>query len=130
MKSEGVSAHQRRTTESGNLGCTRSKSQERKTEEDGKKSDGEKMRKTEEEEANIGNEENLRRWKTNLDTACQGEQLLSGGFLDDFSFHIGYLDEGAVAKGRGQWKKTFSFGHCPNNGGGGSTHSRIFWPSF
>ena len=73
MKSEGVSAHQRRTTESGNLGCTRSKSQERKTEEDGKKSDGEKMRKTEEEEANIGNEENLRRWKTNLDTACQGE---------------------------------------------------------
>ena len=81
MKSEGVSAHQRRTTESGNLGCTRSKSQERKTEEDGKKSDGEKMRKTE-EEANIGNEENLRRWKTNLDTACQGEQLLSGGFLE------------------------------------------------
>ena len=82
MKSEGVSAHQRRTTDSGNLGCTRSKSQERKTEEDGKKSDGEKMRKTEEEEANIGNEENLRRWKTNLDTACQGKQLLSGGFLD------------------------------------------------
>ena len=27
-------------------------------------------------------------------------------------------------------KKTFSFGHCPNDGGGGSTHARIFWPSF
>ena len=26
-------------------------------------------------------------------------------------------------------KKTFSFGHCPNDGGG-STHARIFWPSF
>ena len=26
-------------------------------------------------------------------------------------------------------KKTFSFGHCPNEGGG-STHARIFWPSF
>ena len=32
-------------------------------------------------------------------------------------------------KGRGQLKKTFSFGHCPNKGGG-STHARIFWPSF
>ena len=28
------------------------------------------------------------------------------------------------------WKKTFSFGHCPKNGGGGSTHGRNFWPSF
>ena len=27
-------------------------------------------------------------------------------------------------------KKTFSFGHCPNVGGGGSTHARIFWPFF
>ena len=27
------------------------------------------------------------------------------------------------------WKKTFSFGHCPNDGGG-STHARMFWPSF
>ena len=27
-------------------------------------------------------------------------------------------------------KKTFFFGHCPNKGGGGSTHARIFWPSF
>ena len=27
-------------------------------------------------------------------------------------------------------KKTFSFGHCPNDGGRGSTHARIFWPSF
>ena len=26
-------------------------------------------------------------------------------------------------------KKTFSFGHCPNEGGG-STHARIFWPFF
>ena len=26
-------------------------------------------------------------------------------------------------------KKTFSFGHCPNMGGG-STHARIFWPYF
>ena len=26
-------------------------------------------------------------------------------------------------------KKTFSFGHCPNNGGG-STHARIFGPLF
>ena len=26
-------------------------------------------------------------------------------------------------------KKTFSFGHCPNVGGG-STHARIFWPPF
>ena len=26
-------------------------------------------------------------------------------------------------------KKTFSFGHCLNDGGG-STHARIFWPSF
>ena len=25
-------------------------------------------------------------------------------------------------------KKTFSFGHCPNEGG--STHARIFWPFF
>ena len=27
------------------------------------------------------------------------------------------------------WKKTFSFGHCPNDGGG-STHARIFWPFY
>ena len=27
------------------------------------------------------------------------------------------------------WKKTVSFGHCPNYGGG-STHARIFWTSF
>ena len=27
-------------------------------------------------------------------------------------------------------KKTFSFRHCPNDGGEGSTHARIFWPSF
>ena len=27
------------------------------------------------------------------------------------------------------WKKMFSFGRCPNDGGG-STHARIFWPSF
>ena len=33
-------------------------------------------------------------------------------------------------KGRDPLKKTFSFGHCPNNWGGGSTHARIFWPSF
>ena len=26
-------------------------------------------------------------------------------------------------------KKTFSFGHCPNEGGG-SIHARIFWPFF
>ena len=26
-------------------------------------------------------------------------------------------------------KKTFSFGHCPNDGGG-STRARIFWPFF
>ena len=72
MKSEGVSAHQHPTTESENLGCARSESLERKTEEDRKKSDGEKMRKKV-EEAKISNEENLRRWRTNLDTACQGE---------------------------------------------------------
>ena len=28
------------------------------------------------------------------------------------------------------WKKKVSFGHRPNYGGGGSTHARIFWPSF
>ena len=27
-------------------------------------------------------------------------------------------------------KKTFSFGHCPNDGWGGCTHARICWPSF
>ena len=27
-------------------------------------------------------------------------------------------------------KKTFSFGHCPNEEWGGSTHARIFWPFF
>ena len=32
-------------------------------------------------------------------------------------------------RGRHQWKKTFSFGHCPNEGGG-PTHARIFWPPF
>ena len=35
----------------------------------------------------------------------------------------------SLTKGRPQLKKTFSFGHCPIEGGG-STHGRIFWPSF
>ena len=43
------------------------------------------------------------------------------------NFPLKILD---VCKGRPQLKKTFSFGHCPNDGGGGSTHGRIFWPSF
>ena len=63
MKAGGVSAQQ--TTESGNLGSDQSK----KTEGD----------------ANNNNEENLRKWKTNLEAACQGEQLSSsgsGGHLD------------------------------------------------
>ena len=66
MKAGGVSAQQ--TTESENLGCNQSKSQEKKKEGD----------------ANNNNEENLRKWKTNLDAACQGEKLSpgSGGHLD------------------------------------------------
>ena len=36
---------------------------------------------------------------------------------------------GKGTKGRHQQEKTFSFGHCPNKGGG-STHARIFWPLF
>ena len=56
MKAGGVSAQQ--TKESGNLGCDQSK----KTEGD----------------ANNNNEENLRKWKTNLDAACQGEKLSPG----------------------------------------------------
>ena len=31
----------------------------------------------------------------------------------------GYKPEEVMNKGRGQRKKTFSFGHCPNDGGGG-----------
>ena len=61
MKAGGVNAQQ--TTESGN----QSKSEERKREGD----------------ANNNNEENLRKWKKDLDSACQGgEQLVSGGHLD------------------------------------------------
>ena len=67
MKGGGVSAQQ--TTESENLGCNHSKSQEKKKEGDAKNN----------------NEENLRKWKTNLDAACQGEKLSpgsAGGHLD------------------------------------------------
>ena len=39
-----------------------------------------------------------------------------------------YLDKCRLGKTLIE-KKTFSFGHCPNNGGG-STHAQIFWPSF
>ena len=56
MKGGGASAQQHQKTESGNLSCNHSKSQEKKTEED----------------ANNNNEENLRRWKTKLDA---GESL-------------------------------------------------------
>lgn len=59
MKAGGVSAQQ--TKESGNLGCDQSK----KTEGD----------------ANNNNEENLRKWKTNLEAACQASSG-SGGHLD------------------------------------------------
>ena len=63
MKAGGVSAQQ--TKESGNLGCDQSK----KTEGD----------------ANNNNEENLRKWKKDLDAACQGgeqQSAGSGGHLD------------------------------------------------
>ena len=66
MKAGGVSAQQ--TTESGNLGCD----QWTKTEGD----------------ANNNNEENARKWKRNLEAACQGEQLSSsgpGGHLDGWT---------------------------------------------
>ena len=49
--------------------------------------------------------ENLNRWK-NVDKSIEQQ-----------------LREGVNGK------KTFSFGHCPNDGGG-STHARICWPSF
>ena len=67
MKAGGVSAQ--KTTESENLGCNHSKSQEKKKEGDAN---------------NNNNEENLKKWKTNLDAACQGEKLSpgSGGHLD------------------------------------------------
>ena len=60
----GVSAQQ--TTESENLGsCNQPKR---------------------EGDANNNNEENLRKWKTNLEAACQGEKLspgsAAGGHLD------------------------------------------------
>ena len=72
MKGGGASAQQHQKTESGNLSCNHSKSQEKKTEED----------------ANNNNEENLRRWKTKLDAACHGERLSpgSGESLDGCQF--------------------------------------------
>ena len=69
MKAGGVSAQQ--TTESGNLGCD----QWTKTGGD----------------ANNNNEENARKWKRNLEAACQGEQLSSsgpGGHLDGWTRNI------------------------------------------
>jgi hypothetical protein len=57
MKAGGVSAQQ--TTESGNPGC-----------DQWTKAGG---------DANNNNEENARKWKRNLEAACQGEQLSSSG---------------------------------------------------
>ena len=45
-----------------------------------------------------------------------------------FGLHYARYQESFFREGVNE-KKTFSFGHCPNDGGG-STHARIFWPSF
>ena len=84
MKGGGASAQQHQKTESGNLSCNHSKSQEKKTEED----------------ANNNNEENLRRWKTKLDAACHGERLSpgSGESLDgcQFRWTDGWMEESVL----------------------------------
>ena len=42
-----------------------------------------------------------------------------------------YRHKGLVLREEINWRKKFSFGHCPIKGGGaGSTYAQIFWPSF
>ena len=59
--------------------------------------------------------------ESDLISFVSSEKLLS------FDFFI-LAKEFTVREGL-NGKKTFSFGHCPNEGGG-CTHARIFWPFF
>ena len=56
--------------------------------------------------------------------------LQSSNFIVHCSLRNTCIMLKTCCKGRGQRKKTFSFGHCPNDEGRGSTRARIFWPSF
>ena len=52
-------------------------------------------------------------------------------FVINFNKNISMVEVSQNVREDINGKKTFSFGHCPNDGGGGgSTHAGIFWPSF